>query len=176
MNQGFQFRPIPPGTGGTYWSARLSGGTVKNRHRRSIEGEIDCRRSIEGEIDRRRSIEEEKGKEEEKKKKIREERIPRCPRPRVVRAPSPRAVRKIEATLPRSFDQPWRDATSEPTEINQMEEEQACRSLLVIFSTALAGKQSGFPVLSYLDLEKSGLFEWERCSYHNKKWNKEVVL
>ncbi|CAL9750206.1 unnamed protein product [Musa acuminata subsp. burmannicoides] len=75
-----------------------------------------------------------------------------------------------------SFDQPWRDATSEPTEINQMEEEQACRSLLVIFSTALAGKQSGFPVLSYYDLEKSGLFEWERCIYHNKKWNQEAVL
>ncbi|URD74636.1 Ribosome 60S biogenesis N-terminal [Musa troglodytarum] len=75
-----------------------------------------------------------------------------------------------------SFDQPWRDAASEPTGINQMEEEQACRSLLVMFSTALFGKQSGFPVLTYLDLEKSGLFEWERCIYHNKKWNREAVL
>ncbi|XP_042413782.1 uncharacterized protein LOC122002620 isoform X1 [Zingiber officinale] len=71
-----------------------------------------------------------------------------------------------------SFAQPWRDdaasnrteieKVSNRTEIEKIEEEQACQSLLIIFSTALNGKQSGFPVLSHEDLERSGLFQWER--------------
>ncbi|XP_074574903.1 uncharacterized protein LOC141831446 isoform X1 [Curcuma longa] len=62
-----------------------------------------------------------------------------------------------------SFAQPWReDAASTRTEMEKIEEEQACQSLLIIFSTALHGKQSDFPGLSYEDLERSGLFQWER--------------
>jgi nucleolar pre-ribosomal-associated protein 1 len=45
-----------------------------------------------------------------------------------------------------------------------MEEEQACRSLLIIFSNAFNAGLSDFPVLSLNDVEKSGLFRWERDS------------
>lgn len=50
------------------------------------------------------------------------------------------------------------------TEMERLEEEQACRSLLVLFSNALSSCRSEFPVLSLDDLEKSGLFQWERDS------------
>ncbi|RZR98114.1 hypothetical protein BHM03_00027416 [Ensete ventricosum] len=121
--QGLQFRYLPPGTGGTYWSARLSvhrppatgrfcqKSTVGGR----LKGEIDRRRSIEGEIDRRRSIEREKGrkkkKRKKKKKKKRGEKKTYRSRAVLARAPSPtptirghsfsRAGRKIEAASPR---------------------------------------------------------------------------
>ncbi|OAY74978.1 Nucleolar pre-ribosomal-associated protein 1 [Ananas comosus] len=61
-----------------------------------------------------------------------------------------------------SYYQPWRDLTTYETEMEKMEEDQACRSLLIIFSNALSGaEQFGFPVLSCDDLEHYNLFEWE---------------
>ncbi|XP_072970894.1 uncharacterized protein [Typha angustifolia] len=68
-----------------------------------------------------------------------------------------------------SYYQPWRDLVSVHTEMEQMEEDQACRSLLIIFSNALGGELLDLPVLSYDDLERFGLFEWERDNLlHNK--------
>uniref|UniRef100_A0A0A9E738 URB1 C-terminal domain-containing protein n=1 Tax=Arundo donax TaxID=35708 RepID=A0A0A9E738_ARUDO len=60
------------------------------------------------------------------------------------------------------YYQPWRDTALQHTEMERMEEEQACRSLLVIFSNALNAGLSNCPVLSLDDVEKSGLFQWER--------------
>lgn len=49
-------------------------------------------------------------------------------------------------------------------EAEHLEEEQACQSLLVMFSNSFSAGLSGFPVLSLGDVEKSGLFQWERDS------------
>jgi nucleolar pre-ribosomal-associated protein 1 len=48
--------------------------------------------------------------------------------------------------------------------MERMEEEQACRSLLILFSNAFSATLPEFPVLSLDDVEKSGLFQWERES------------
>jgi hypothetical protein len=65
----------------------------------------------------------------------------------------------------RHYYQPWRDPALQHTAIERMEVEQACRSLLIIFSnTFSAGLLPGVPVLSLGDVEKSGLFQWERNS------------
>ncbi|OAY67542.1 Nucleolar pre-ribosomal-associated protein 1 [Ananas comosus] len=62
-----------------------------------------------------------------------------------------------------SYYQPWRDLTTYETEMEKLEEDQACRSLLIIFSNALSGaEQFGFPVLSCDDVEHCSLFRWER--------------
>lgn len=54
-----------------------------------------------------------------------------------------------------------------------MEEEQACQSMLIMFSNALGGKSSPSSLLSYKDVESFGLHEWERetflVSKHSKK-------
>uniref|UniRef100_A0ACD5ZGX9 Uncharacterized protein n=1 Tax=Avena sativa TaxID=4498 RepID=A0ACD5ZGX9_AVESA len=61
------------------------------------------------------------------------------------------------------YYQPWRNPALQHTAVERMEVEQACRSLLIIFSNTLsAGLPPGVPVLSLGDLEKSGLFQWER--------------
>uniref|UniRef100_A0A0A9CSM8 URB1 C-terminal domain-containing protein n=1 Tax=Arundo donax TaxID=35708 RepID=A0A0A9CSM8_ARUDO len=62
------------------------------------------------------------------------------------------------------YYQPWKDPALKHTELERMEEEQACRSLLVIFSNALNAGMSDCPMLSLDDVEKSGLFQWERES------------
>ncbi|KAL6651997.1 hypothetical protein ACP70R_010922 [Stipagrostis hirtigluma subsp. patula] len=62
------------------------------------------------------------------------------------------------------YYQPWKGPALQHTEIERMEEDQACRSLLVIFSNAFSAGLSDFPVLSLDDVEKSGLFQWERDS------------
>ncbi|RWW27490.1 hypothetical protein GW17_00008071 [Ensete ventricosum] len=71
LNQGLQFRYLPPVTCGTYWSARLSvrgpPATGRFRQKSTIDGRL------KGEIDRRRSIEREKGRKKRKKKKKRKE-------------------------------------------------------------------------------------------------------
>ncbi|RWV90870.1 hypothetical protein GW17_00046889 [Ensete ventricosum] len=117
-NQGLQFRYLPPGTGGTYWSARFPvrrpPATGRFRQKSTVngrlKGEIHRRWSIEEEIDRRRSIERGKWRKKKKrKKKKKKEKRKKIYRPRMVliRAPSPpashrrsfsRAGRKIEAT------------------------------------------------------------------------------
>ncbi|CAM0945583.1 unnamed protein product [Alopecurus aequalis] len=61
------------------------------------------------------------------------------------------------------YYQPWKDPALQNTAIERMEIEQACRSLLTIFSnTFSAGLPPGVQVLSLADVEKSGLFQWER--------------
>ncbi|OQU82370.1 hypothetical protein SORBI_3006G221600 [Sorghum bicolor] len=62
------------------------------------------------------------------------------------------------------YYQPWKDSALHRTEMERLEEEQACRSLLVLFSNAFSACLSEFPVLSLDDVEKSGVFQWERDS------------
>ncbi|KAF8651235.1 hypothetical protein HU200_063482 [Digitaria exilis] len=62
------------------------------------------------------------------------------------------------------YYQPWKDPAALRTEMERMEEEQACRSLLIVFSNAFSACQPELPVLSLDDVEKSGLFQWERES------------
>ncbi|CAN6236303.1 unnamed protein product [Urochloa humidicola] len=62
------------------------------------------------------------------------------------------------------YYQPWKDPATPRTEMERMEEEQACRSLLILFSNAFSACLTEFPVLSLDDVEKSGLFQWERES------------
>ncbi|KAJ4982168.1 hypothetical protein NE237_033005 [Protea cynaroides] len=61
-----------------------------------------------------------------------------------------------------SFYQPWKDLSSELTDFQKLEEHHACQALLVIFSNALEVRSSDLPILSYEDVENSGLFLWER--------------
>lgn len=65
---------------------------------------------------------------------------------------------------PRHYYQPWKDPAMHRNEAEHLEEEQACHSLLVMFSNSFSAGLSGFPVLSLGDVEKSGLFQWERDS------------
>uniref|UniRef100_J3M1K9 Nucleolar pre-ribosomal-associated protein 1 N-terminal domain-containing protein n=1 Tax=Oryza brachyantha TaxID=4533 RepID=J3M1K9_ORYBR len=60
------------------------------------------------------------------------------------------------------YYQPWRDPSMHRTETERLEEEQACQSLLIIFSNSFNAGLSGFPVFSLGDVENSGLFQWER--------------
>ncbi|CAD6259524.1 unnamed protein product [Miscanthus lutarioriparius] len=62
------------------------------------------------------------------------------------------------------YYQPWKDSALQHTGMERLEEEQACRSLLVLFSNAFSACLSEFPALSLDDVEKSGLFQWERES------------
>ncbi|XP_078175760.1 ribosome 60S biogenesis amino-terminal protein isoform X3 [Carex rostrata] len=64
-----------------------------------------------------------------------------------------------------SYDQAWRDLTLEQTEMEKLEEQQACQSLFLLFSNAFGPGLLGLPVLSCNDLNQLGLFEWERCSH-----------
>ncbi|XP_043690978.1 uncharacterized protein LOC122641755 isoform X2 [Telopea speciosissima] len=61
-----------------------------------------------------------------------------------------------------SFYQPWKDLSSELTDLQKLEEHHACQALLVIFSNALGVRSLDLPILSYEDVENSGLFLWER--------------
>ncbi|KAL9319803.1 hypothetical protein ACSQ67_011642 [Phaseolus vulgaris] len=61
-----------------------------------------------------------------------------------------------------SFYQPWKDDSLELTDSQKMEAYHACLSLLVIISNVLGGKKLESASLSPVDLEKSGLFQWER--------------
>ncbi|TVU16117.1 hypothetical protein EJB05_39668 [Eragrostis curvula] len=65
------------------------------------------------------------------------------------------------------YYQPWKDPAMQKTEVERMEEEQACRSLLIIFSNAFSAGVSDFPKLTLNDVEKCGLFQWERDSMVN---------
>ncbi|KAJ3690484.1 hypothetical protein LUZ61_019648 [Rhynchospora tenuis] len=62
-----------------------------------------------------------------------------------------------------SYYQAWRDLAVEQTEMEKLEEEQACQSLFILFSNAFGPVNFGLPVLSCNDLYQLGLFEWERC-------------
>ncbi|TVU16596.1 hypothetical protein EJB05_40168 [Eragrostis curvula] len=69
----------------------------------------------------------------------------------------------------RHYYQPWKDPAMQKTEVERMEEEQACRTkpLLIIFSNAFSSGVSDFLKLSLNDVEKCGLFQWERESMIN---------
>lgn len=62
----------------------------------------------------------------------------------------------------RSFDRQWKDNSSELSEAEKLDENQACQSLLVIISGILGQKSSLSRYLSYEDLEICELFKWER--------------
>ncbi|RZS01686.1 hypothetical protein BHM03_00031594 [Ensete ventricosum] len=107
LNQGLQFRYLPPGTGNTYRSARLPvrGPLATERFRQKstvdgrLKGEIDRRRSTEGDINRRRLIEREKGRKKKKRKKKKRKRKEEkkntyCPRAVLTRASSLLARRR----------------------------------------------------------------------------------
>ncbi|KAL5804145.1 hypothetical protein ACOSQ3_030945 [Xanthoceras sorbifolium] len=61
-----------------------------------------------------------------------------------------------------SFYQPWKDLSSEPTDLQKMDELHACQTLLVIISNVLGKKSLDSQVLSCQDFEISSVFEWER--------------
>lgn len=62
-----------------------------------------------------------------------------------------------------SFDQPWKDPSLNKSEMELMEEEHTCQSLLIIFSNAIGvGKGQGFPALCVEDVENCGFFLWEK--------------
>eukprot|EP00261_Vitis_vinifera_P031648 XP_019072891.1 PREDICTED: uncharacterized protein LOC100264016 isoform X4 [Vitis vinifera] len=61
-----------------------------------------------------------------------------------------------------SFYQPWKDLTSEPTDLQKMDELHACQSLLVVISNFLGKKSLDAPFLSHQDVENSGVYKWER--------------
>ncbi|XP_020269128.1 uncharacterized protein LOC109844484 [Asparagus officinalis] len=70
---------------------------------------------------------------------------------------------------------PWRDEehSRARTARELMEEEQACQSMLIMFSNALGWKSSASSLLLHKDVESFGLHEWERetflVSKHSKK-------
>ncbi|KAL6205507.1 hypothetical protein ACLB2K_022766 [Fragaria x ananassa] len=61
-----------------------------------------------------------------------------------------------------SFDQPWKDPMLEVTDSQKMKELHACELLLVIFSNLLGKQSSEFQVSSTQDMDRFGVFEWER--------------
>ncbi|KAK2639656.1 hypothetical protein Ddye_027451 [Dipteronia dyeriana] len=61
-----------------------------------------------------------------------------------------------------SFYQPWKNTSSEPTDLQKMDELHACQTLLVIISNILGNKSLDPRVLSCQDFEISSVFEWER--------------
>ncbi|KAK1325111.1 hypothetical protein QJS10_CPA01g00908 [Acorus calamus] len=61
-----------------------------------------------------------------------------------------------------SFDSPWMDPSIALTNIQKLEEEQACQKLLNKFSTVLGSKSAGSPVISIQDVDDSGMCSWER--------------
>ncbi|KAA8534396.1 hypothetical protein F0562_031913 [Nyssa sinensis] len=61
-----------------------------------------------------------------------------------------------------SFYQPWKDLTADLTDSERMDEVHACQSLLVIIANVLGKNSLDFQVLSHQDLEKCGVFKWER--------------
>ncbi|KAF7831373.1 Nucleolar pre-ribosomal-associated protein 1 [Senna tora] len=61
-----------------------------------------------------------------------------------------------------SFHQPWKDHSQELSELEKMDEYHACQILLVIISNVLGGKKLESANLSPVDIEKSGVFKWER--------------
>ncbi|RWW06248.1 hypothetical protein GW17_00030434 [Ensete ventricosum] len=119
--QGLQFRPVPPGTGGTYRCADrpLPGSSAKNR---SSAVDFSRRRPIEEEIDRRWSIEEEKGKKKREKKEEKKEYLvgmpssPTCRRrPRVAYAPRPLFLSREALSSPTYRCRPWVSCAPSPS-------------------------------------------------------------
>lgn len=62
----------------------------------------------------------------------------------------------------RSFYQPWKDHSSKLTDSEKIEEIHACQMLLLIVSKMLARNSLYSKLISLKDVEKLGVFEWER--------------
>jgi nucleolar pre-ribosomal-associated protein 1 len=50
----------------------------------------------------------------------------------------------------------------ELTELQKLDEQHACQTLLVIFANGLRNKSLDLQVLSPLDVERCGVYEWEK--------------
>ncbi|WRX29039.1 Nucleolar pre-ribosomal-associated protein 1 [Theobroma cacao] len=61
-----------------------------------------------------------------------------------------------------SFDQPWKDHSSELTDLERIDELHACQKLLVMISNVLWRKSSDFLALSLQAVENCGVLKWER--------------
>ncbi|XVE52806.1 hypothetical protein DITRI_Ditri02bG0153700 [Diplodiscus trichospermus] len=61
-----------------------------------------------------------------------------------------------------SFEQPWKDHSSELTGLERIDELHACQTLLLIISKVLWRKSSDCLASSLQDVENSGVFKWER--------------
>ncbi|OMP06680.1 hypothetical protein COLO4_07980 [Corchorus olitorius] len=61
-----------------------------------------------------------------------------------------------------SFDQPWKDHSTELSDSERIDERHACQKLLVMISNVLWRKSSDFQGLSLQDVENSGVFRWEK--------------
>ncbi|KAF2314350.1 hypothetical protein GH714_025585 [Hevea brasiliensis] len=62
----------------------------------------------------------------------------------------------------KSFYQPWRDRSLEMTDIEKMDEHNACQSLMVIMSNVHGKKPLDSEVLSCQVIGNTNVFEWER--------------
>ncbi|KAJ0657662.1 putative nucleolar pre-ribosomal-associated protein [Helianthus annuus] len=58
-----------------------------------------------------------------------------------------------------SFEEPWKDPATASCSVDEV---QACQSVLMVVLKVLGSKSSLSHFLSDLDLEKSGVFQWER--------------
>ncbi|XP_059294589.1 uncharacterized protein LOC132047580 [Lycium ferocissimum] len=61
-----------------------------------------------------------------------------------------------------SFYQPWKDHSSELTDAEKLEENQACEMLLVVISKLLGRNSLHSHFISFQDVDKLGVFDWER--------------
>ncbi|XP_010317143.1 uncharacterized protein [Solanum lycopersicum] len=61
-----------------------------------------------------------------------------------------------------SFYQPWKDQSSELSDAAKLEENQACEMLLVVISKLLGRNSLYSNFLSFQDVDKLGVFDWER--------------
>nr|GLL17945.1 uncharacterized protein LOC109190705 isoform X2 [Ipomoea trifida] len=61
-----------------------------------------------------------------------------------------------------SFYQPWKDHSSKLTDSEKIEEIHACQMLLLVVSKMLARNSLYSKLISLKDVEKLGVFEWER--------------
>lgn len=62
----------------------------------------------------------------------------------------------------RSFYQPWKDHSSNLTDSKKIEELHACQMLLLVVSKMLGRNSLYSKLISLKDVEKLGVFEWER--------------
>ncbi|KAK9268341.1 hypothetical protein L1049_000090 [Liquidambar formosana] len=62
-----------------------------------------------------------------------------------------------------SFYQPWKDLSSEQTDLEKLDELHACQTLLVMISNVLGERSLDLHVLSHQDVENSVPSFWLAC-------------
>ncbi|KAF8026216.1 hypothetical protein BT93_F2887 [Corymbia citriodora subsp. variegata] len=67
-----------------------------------------------------------------------------------------------------SFHQPWKDLSLERTDLERLDEHHACQTLLLIISTRLRTSSSSPLPLSPQDVERCGMYKWERSIVENR--------